>query len=212
MKTPVLPTLCALAAAAAGADSLNTIKMTGPNQVVRAVGMGRANLPNVAVTSQDGTTYRFYDDLVRGKIVLINMFYAQCTGICPRMTSNLQKIRKELGDRVGKDIFIYSISLKPEEDTVDRLAHYAEMHGIEPNSGWLLLRAAREDMELLRTRLGFKDSDAVLDRDINQHTGMVRIGNDTYDRWGACPLLGPTEAVVRTVMWTDPNAPRRGLE
>src|SRR5438874_11778211 len=113
----------------------------------RAAASGRQNIPNVPVTSQAGKTYRFYDDLVKGKMVVINFFYANCTGICPRMTSNLVKVQKELvnrvGDRVGRDIFLYSISLKPEEDTPRQLAQYAGMHGIQPGSGWLLLRARR---------------------------------------------------------------------
>src|SRR5207248_9184196 len=122
-------------------------------------GTGRHNIPNAMVTSQAGKTYRFYDDLVKGKMVVINFFYARCTGVCPRMTSNLLKVQQELqsrvGNRVGRDIFMYSISLKPEEDTPRQLAHYAGMHGIKPGSGWLLLRARKPEVELLWARLGF---------------------------------------------------------
>jgi protein SCO1 len=179
--------------------------------VVRALGSGRRNIPNVPVTSHEDRTYQFYDDLVRGKTVLINMFYANCTGICPRMTSNLLKVQKALGSRVGREIFIYSISLKPEEDTPQRLAHYAGMHGIAADSGWLLLRARRRDMELLRARLGFKDSDPTLDANINEHTGMLRFGSDVYDKWGACPLLGRVETLVNAVLETDLTRPRHGF-
>ncbi|HYO83420.1 MAG TPA: SCO family protein [Bryobacteraceae bacterium] len=197
-------------------ESLNAIKMTRPNQVVRAVGMGRLNVPNCTVTDQDGKSYRFYEDLVKGKMVLINMFYANCTGICPRMTSRLASVQKELmadmGDRMGKDLFIYSISMKPEEDTQSRLKHYTQMHGIKPQAGWLLLRAERPDMELLRERLGFKESDVLLDSDINQHTGMVRYGSDVYDKWSSAPLLGPTDAIIQGLRWTDLSLARRGLD
>ena len=106
---------------------------------------GRAAIPNIKVVSQEGKSYRFYDDLVKGKMVAINFFYANCSGICPRMTSNLLQVQRQLrervGERLGRDIFMYSISLKPEEDTPRRLAGYARMHGILPGSGWLLLRA-----------------------------------------------------------------------
>jgi protein SCO1/2 len=179
--------------------------------VVRAVGMGKKNIPNVGVTSQDGKTFRFYDDLVKDKTVLINFFYAECSGICPRMTSNLWRIQKALGDCVGRDTFIYSISLKPEQDTPQRLKAYARMHSIQPDSGWLLLRAKRRDMELLRERLGFKDSDPVLDADINQHTGILRFGTDVYDKWSGYPLLGKVETIVEMVRQLDPRAPRHPL-
>ena len=179
--------------------------------VVRAAGQGRLNIPNVKVTSQEGRTYHFYQDLVRGKTVLINFFYAECSGICPRMTSNLLKIQKALGEHAGRDTFIYSVSLKPEQDTPRRLDLYARMHGIRPGSGWLLLHARRPEMELLRERLGFKDSDPKLDADINQHTGIVRFGSDVYDRWSGYPLLGNADTIAEMVRQLDPNEPRRAL-
>lgn len=175
----------------------------------QAVAQGKQNIPNVLVSDQAGRTHYFYRDLIKDKVVLINFFYANCTGICPRMTSNLRKVQRELrervGDRLGRDVFMYSISLKPEEDNPKKLAEYASMHGIEPNSGWLLLHARRNDMEQLRARLGFKDSDPVLDADINQHTGIVRLGTDVYDRWSASPALGPSDAIVRSLLRMDPS-------
>jgi protein SCO1/2 len=198
-----------LAAAAAPAAVLSSLPARA--SVVRAVGEGRKNLPDVAVTSQDGKKHHFYTDLVKGKTILVNFFYADCNGICPRMTSNLLKIQAALGERVGRDTFIYSISLKPEQDTPKKLAAYAEMHGIKPGSGWLLLRARHADMELLRERLGFKDSDATLDRDINQHTGILRFGTDVYDKWSGYPVMGNVELIAEMVRQLDPMAPRRPL-
>ena len=74
--------------------------------------------PNLVLTSHEGREFRFYDDLVKDKIVIFNMFYAKCEGICTPITRNLVRLQKVLGSRVGKDIFMYSFSLKPKEDTV----------------------------------------------------------------------------------------------
>jgi protein SCO1/2 len=184
---------------------------TGPGAIVRAVGMGRLNIPNVPVTSQEGKRYSFYNDLVKDKTVLINFFYAECTGICPRMTSNLLKIQRALEDQMGRGTFIYSVSLKPEQDSPRKLREYAKMHGIKPDSGWLLLNAKRPDMETLRERLGFKDSDPALDADVDQHTGILRFGTDVYDHWSGYPLLGKVETIAEMVRQLDPHAPRRPL-
>src|SRR5882724_7870803 len=73
--------------------------------------------PNVELTTHEGKKVRFYDDLIKDKIVVINFMYAQCEGICPGITANLVKVQKILEDRVGRDIFMYSITLKPEEDS-----------------------------------------------------------------------------------------------
>src|ERR1051325_9845150 len=75
--------------------------------------------PNLSLTTQEGRTVKFYDDLVKDKIVIFNMFYAKCEGICSPVTRNLVRVQKLLNeklgkDRVGKDIFIYSFSLKPK--------------------------------------------------------------------------------------------------
>lgn len=82
---------------------------------------GRQRFPNVPLLTQDGERVRFYDDLVKGKIVMINAFYATCTGICPRGTGTLREVQERLGDRVGRDVFMYSLTLKPAEDTPDVL-------------------------------------------------------------------------------------------
>ena len=88
--------------------------------------------PNLVLTSHEGKQLKFYDDLIKDKIVIFNMFYAQCQGICSPITRNLVRLQKILGDRVGKDIFMYSFTLKPKEDNVKALAHYAQMHKVAP--------------------------------------------------------------------------------
>jgi protein SCO1/2 len=87
----------------------------------------RRYFPNVELQTQDGKTVRFYDDLIKNKIVTINFFYAKCDGICPAVTANLARVQRIFGDRVGREIFMNSISLKPEVDTPGVLKEYAEM-------------------------------------------------------------------------------------
>ena len=129
------------------------------------------------------------------------MMYAQCEGICPGMTANLARVQRLLGDRVGRDIFMYSITLKPEHDTPAVLKQYAEDHGVRP--GWLFLTGSPDDVELLRRKLGFVDPDPAVDKDRSQHTGMLRIGNDAIGSWTACPALGTADGIVRSILWMD---------
>src|SRR4029078_7784193 len=88
--------------------------------------------PNLVLTNQDGQKLKFYDDLVKDKIVIFNFFYAKCEGICSPISRNLAQLQRVLGDRVGKDIFMYSFTLKPKEDNQMALKHYAEMHKAKP--------------------------------------------------------------------------------
>ena len=158
---------------------------------------------NVEVNAHDGRTFRFYDDLMRGKIILVNFFYSECDELCPLATQNLASVHELLGPRVGKDIFMYSISLRPEHDTPERLAVYAKTYGVGP--GWLLLTGKPDDIELLRHRLGFVDSNPALDADPEQHLGTVRIANEPLHRWIMSPALLNPAAIVRAVKRVIPE-------
>src|SRR5262245_59497484 len=74
-------------------------------------------LHNVTLRTQDNKEVRFYDDLIKDKTVIINFFYTSCDGkLCDSGTRNLVELQKKLGDRLGRDVFIYSITFDPEHD------------------------------------------------------------------------------------------------
>jgi protein SCO1 len=191
-----------------GAASLCAIGLPAAADTAARSRKGR-RIPNVPLTTHTGASVNFYDDLVRGKIVTINMMYADCKGACPAMTHNLSLVQERLGHRVGKDIFMYSITIRPEIDTVEHLADYAEMHDVKP--GWLFLTGSQQNIDLVRFALGFYDLDPQVDKELNRHTGMLRIGNDTYDRWAMAPALANPEQIVSSIMHVDrrPTTARR---
>ena len=172
-----------------------------PGRASSAPAGGLRRFPNVNLLTQDNRSVRFYDDLVKDKIVMINFFYVSCTGICPASTANLVKVQELLGDRIGRDVFMYSISLKPREDRPAQLKEYEEMHGIK--AGWTLLTGKPDDCELLRRRLGFADPDPIRDRDLTNHIGLVVYGNERLDSWAACPTLTEPTRLVKFISWMD---------
>jgi len=157
------------------------------------------HLLNVELTTHEGKKVRFYDDLVKDRKVVINFMYANCEGICPPVTSNLVQVQKMLNGRVGRDIFFYSITLKPEEDSPEVLKRYAELHGVGP--GWLFLTGKPEDVEALRRGLGFAYSDPVEDADKSNHVGMLRIGVEPAMRWAGMPGMARPQQTLRTVLF-----------
>jgi protein SCO1/2 len=167
----------------------------------RRGGARATTVPNVTLYTHEGKEVKFYDDLIHSKVVAINMMYAECEGICPIATSNLVRVQELLGEHVGRDLFMYSLTLQPELDTPQRLKEYAEMHGVKP--GWLFLTGARADIQQVRYCLGFFDLNPVVDGDKATHTGMVRIGNDVYGRWTMSPALTSPEQIVATIKHVD---------
>ena len=159
--------------------------------------------PNVTLYTHEGEAVKFYDDLIRDKVVAINMMYAQCAGICPKATANLVQVQEMLGERAGRDVFMYSITLQPELDTPRGLKQYTERYGIK--SGWKFLTGTPEDIELVRFRLGFFDREIALDKVKENHTGMVRIGNDALNRWSMAASLSDPQQIMATINHLDPK-------
>lgn len=154
-------------------------------------------LPNVPLLTHDGKTVRFYDDLVRGKMVVFNMMYTACSNICPPNTANLMAVHEALGARVGRDVYMYSITLQPELDDPSALQQYMKQYGIR--RGWTFLTGRRKDVDLVRRRLGFFDPDPAVDADLRQHTGMLRIGHEGRDRWSMIPALAMTRQIINSI-------------
>jgi len=193
-----------------GAEGGNT-KTSDVKPVAFETAKGSAasrRFPNVEVINHEGKKLRFYDDLIKDKMVMINFFYAKCDKFCPIQTANLVKVQKLLGDRVGRDIFMYSLTLKPEEDSPEALNHYVMMNDIKP--GWQLLTGRPGDMEELRVKLGFRDSDPEIDKDKSNHIGLVLFGNDKLNRWTGCPAASSPQEIVREVLWLDEAIPSSG--
>ena len=157
--------------------------------------------PDLVLTTHEGKKVRLYDDLVKDKIVIINFMYAKCEGVCPPVTANLVKVQNLLGDRLGKDIFIISFTLKPEQDTPEALRKYAEAYKVK--KGWTFVTGKAEDMETVRRKLGFTDPDPERDRDKTNHIGNISYGNEPLQRWGGAPGTSKPSFIVQMVSWVD---------
>ena len=140
---------------------------------------GANYFPNVVLTTQDGTKVHFYDDLLKGKIVVIDLIYTHCVDSCPLETARLAQVQRMLGGRVGKDIFFYSITLDPKRDTPEVLKDYAHKYGVGP--GWLFLTGSKSDIDLISRKLGLYSASAARTRD--GHQPAVLIGNEATGQW-----------------------------
>jgi protein SCO1/2 len=159
----------------------------------------RRYFPDVTLTTHQGKQVRFYEDLIKDKVVVINMMYAECEGVCPGITRNLVRVQKLFGEQMGRDIFFYSFTLKPEKDNPEMLRHYVKMHKIGP--GWLLLTGKPEEMELLRRKLGFTNPNPEVDKDSSQHIGNIRFGNEPHMLWAACPGQAKPKWIHESITW-----------
>ena len=143
------------------------------------VNSGTNRFPNVELITHQGKKVRFYDDLIKGKTVAIELMYTTCRYNCPLETARLVQVQKLLGDRMGKDVFFYSITIEPEIDTPKVLKAYTEKYHIGP--GWLFLTGKEADIKLISRKLGLDFLPNPNDPD--GHTPSLLIGNEKTGLW-----------------------------
>jgi protein SCO1/2 len=173
--------------------SLSGSLTTGP---ASAASWGESYIPNVPLVTQDGQTVRLYDDLIKDKIVLINFMYASCKEVCPLATARMAQVQKELGDHVGRDIFLYSITLDPLNDTPAVLKQHAEAFHAGP--GWLFLTGTPEDIAIVRYKLGERS------KSLADHGNGAIAGNGATGEWERTSLFEDRGKLALVMLNMDP--------
>jgi protein SCO1/2 len=143
-------------------------------------GYGREYFGNYKLTDQDGLDLRFFDDVLKDKIVLINFIYTTCGSSCPLETARIKKVANLLGDKLGKEIFFYSISVDPENDSVEMLKHYHKRFGL--SDSWKFLRGEKRDIEEILKKFG-AFSGELNRKNIEDHSLSVMVGNQRTNHW-----------------------------
>jgi protein SCO1/2 len=161
---------------------------------------GADYFPNVTLTTQDGAAVHFYDDLIKGKTVAIDLIYTTCKYACPLETARLVQVQRLLGDRVGRDIFFYSITIDPDHDTPAVLKEYAARYHVGP--GWTFLTGKAVDIELISRKLGLYSAPNPDNPD--GHTPSLLVGNEPGGQWMRNSALDNPAFLARTVSdWLD---------
>ena len=159
---------------------------------------------DVELLDQDGRKVRFYSDVLKGKTVIVNAFFTTCTSVCPPMNRNMEKIQAALGDRVGRDVLLVSISVDPETDTPARLKEYSQK--FHAGAGWLFLTGKKENVDWALYKVGQYVEDK------QDHTTVFIIGNEATGLWKkAFGMAKPAELIqiVESVA-NDNGEPKTG--
>ena len=143
---------------------------------------------DVILVDQHGKRQRFYTDLMKDKVVVINAMFTSCSGSCPVMAARLQRIQAWLGDRLGKEVHILSISVDPKRDTPETMAAFAE--GFQARPGWFFLTGERENLDVALRKLGQYVEDP------ENHQSVLLIGNEPTGLWKKALGMAPAEDLI----------------
>jgi protein SCO1 len=146
---------------------------------------------DVELINQDGKKVRFYSDVLKGKTVIVNAFFTSCTSVCPPMNRNMEKIQEALGDRVGRDVFLVSMTVDPETDTPARMKEYAKK--FHAGSGWLFLTGKKENLDWALYKLG----QYVENKD--DHQTVLIIGNEPTGLWKKAFAMANVAELIQVV-------------
>lgn len=145
----------------------------------------------IPLVDQDGQTRRLYSDLLKGKVVVIDFMFTSCTGACPIMSNNFAKIQDWLGDRLGKDVYLLSVSVDPVNDTPAKLKEYAARFKARP--GWYFLTGSKENVDAALRKLGnYVETPEA-------HQNLFIIGNERSGLWKKAFGLAQPEVLIPIV-------------
>ncbi len=146
---------------------------------------------DVVLVNQNGQKMRFYSDLLEGKVVIINSFFATCAGSCLPLNRNLEKVQAALGAHMEKDVHIISISVDPEVDTPANLKAYAKKLNAGP--GWYFLTGDKESVDFALQKLGqFVENK-------QDHLNIFIIANERTGLWKKAFGLAKPEELMKVV-------------
>ncbi|HJQ70437.1 MAG TPA: SCO family protein [Blastocatellia bacterium] len=163
----------------------------GSEKPVEARAAESLQIPDANVVDQDGRRLRFYTDLVKGKTVAINFIFTTCTTICPPLTATFRKVQQQMGDRVGRDVSLISVSVDPTTDVPERLAAFSAK--FNRGEGWSFVTGTKPEIDRLLRALGAYAGDK------NDHTPMILIGNDGAGYWTRTYGLSPPATLAKAI-------------
>ncbi|MCJ7589819.1 MAG: SCO family protein [Woeseiaceae bacterium] len=136
----------------------------------------REYFSNLELINQNGETVRFFEDVLKDKVVVINFVFTNCQGACPLMTHKLSLVRDQFEDKIGNPLQFVSLSIDPERDTPAAMKAFAAEHQAD-HDGWLWLTGKPENLDNIIKRLG------QYAEDIEAHSTMMLAGNVNAAHW-----------------------------
>ena len=192
---------CMLCLHASGQEARQPANQAGPLGEEQTPDQ-KKDIPDAELFNQDGKKIHFYSDLIKDKVVIVSLFFTSCSSICPMQGESLSRLQATLGDRLGRDVYLVSVSMDPEGDPPERLKIWGLQFGAKP--GWTLVTGKKSEID--KVAMALTGAPAVK----GEHTPVVFVGSDITGRWiRAYGLAGPAKFTNLIAEVTDaPVAPQ----
>lgn len=153
---------------------------------------GPGKIPEAMSETSEGKPVRFYADLVKGKIVLINYMSIKDETALP-VTAKLLEIARRLGPKLGTQVHIVSITSDPAHDTPARLQDFRKRMGL-PAKGWTFIRMSDRNSRIVTARLHRHPMTPMPE----PRMAVINYGNEPVGLWGLFPYgISIDDAMLR---------------
>lgn len=168
-----------------------TQKSATPVVEVEIEGVGKVPIPDLDVRDQAGRKLRFYSDLIKDKVVVLSFFYTSCTYSCTTQGQTFSKLQSLLGDRLGKSVFLISVTTDPAKDGPAQLKSWGKHYNVQ--TGWTLVTGKESDLnKLLLPFTGTRAGGGM-------HLPSIFVGNDRTGLWTSAAGVFEPETVLNAV-------------
>ena len=182
--------LCAGLLAAPAVALAEAAAQAGPTNDAAAEEKARKFFTDLEVVDQNGRKLRFYSDVLKGRVVLINFIFTNCPDACPMVTHKLMQVRNMMVPAIKDDVWFISISVDPERDTPQAMKEFATKQGVD-ESRWLFLTGDKKNLEFIVKRLG------QYTQEVEAHSTLMLAGNDRTRHWTRVMPMVPPEGVAQ---------------
>ena len=186
----ILMILCAGGLAAPAVGLAEIVSQAGPTSEAAAEEKARKYFTDLEVIDQNGRKLRFYSDVLKGRVVLINFIFTNCPDACPMVTHKLMQVRNMMVPAIKDDVWFISVSVDPERDTPEAMKEFAQKQGVD-ESRWLFLTGDKKNLEFIVKRLG------QYTQEVEAHSTLMLAGNDRTRHWTRVMPMVPPEGVAQ---------------
>ena len=130
---------------------------------------------DTTLLDQDGRSVHLRRDVVGERIVVVNFVYTTCTTVCPVASAMFGELQQRLGEQLGREVALVTITVDPLRDTPARLKAYAAKFEARP--GWTWLTGPSVAVNDVLKGMG------AYAPDFTQHPLMVLIGDGKRGSW-----------------------------
>jgi len=170
------------------------------------------SIPDVPGVAHTGHAFHFYRDLVKDKVVAINFMSIREEARFP-ITARMAQIARRLGDKLGSEVFLISVTRDPDHDTPQRLGEFAQQYSV--SKGWFFVNCAMDGAAALQSRVyhahehanssAGEHAPAVSHQIRIRSTDTVFYGNGGVGLWSNFPIEIHPEEAVRHISWVMPG-------